>query len=169
MRSIGQLFGKVARRALAGHGGVVLPELLRVWPDLFPDLREIARPLKVERRGKAPGALKLLVCPARGLEVQMRERQIISRVNAHFGHEVVARLRLVQAPFAREERGAAALQPDEHVLRPLLAGLEGGGHSPSLRASLERLARGIALDAAAPGRGKVGMDTEMNANDQRKA
>ena len=147
MKSIGQLFGKVAKKALAAHGGPVLPELLRVWPELFPDLAGIARPLKVERAGRQPGTLRLQVQPGQALMVQMCEQQIIARVNAHLGHAAIRAVRYVQAPWA-ERQARTPPAPDADVLQKLTARLK-QHHDPELRAALERLAQGIATDAAA--------------------
>jgi len=149
MKHIGKVFDKVARKALARHGGPLMAELARVWPDLCPEVAGFARPEAVKRAGNAPATLKLRVEPARALEVQMLSAVLLERINAHFGQPVVARMSLVQAPLtepapdAAEQRGNAHREPDEALLRELTARLE-SVRDAELRAALARMAEGIA-------------------------
>ncbi len=160
MRHIGKVFDKVARKALARHGGPVMAELARVWPALCPEIADFARPEALKRSGRQPATLKLRVEPGRALEVQMMQPVVMERINAHFGQPVVARISLVQAPLvaggtvgAGAEDDAEGVEPDAALLRELTARLD-NVQDAELRAVLERMAEGIARRMArARGRG----------------
>jgi len=156
-RHIGQLFDKVARKALMKHGGQLMAELARVWPELCPEVAGFTRPEAVKRSGPGPAVLKLRVEPARALEVQMLQPQLLARVNAHFGRQAFARIALIQAPVAADGAPAAPAeeeaQPDAVLLAELRKGLD-NVRDAGLRASLEKVAEGIARRAAARRHGK---------------
>ena len=91
--------------------------------------------------------LVLRVDLGRGIDIQYKARQLIERINAHFGYRAVAEIRIIQAPVE------GALPPTEvaspaRVLRkafnrgetaPLLAAIPDDG----LRAALERMQAGL--------------------------
>jgi hypothetical protein len=88
-----------------------------------------------------PGAtLILAVDPARALDVQYQRREILDRINRHFGYRAIAELRIEQRHFqdpatnARVERIATPSPP-----APITTIADEG-----LRAALERLAEGLA-------------------------
>ena len=157
VRRIGQLFDKVAGKAFSRHGGPLMLELARVWEALFPEMAAFARPEAVRRTGPGPATLTLRVAPARALEVQMMLPQLIERINTHFGAPVIGRVKLVQAPLetagqaVKENRRNELPPPDEALLAVLRRGLE-NVHDEELRATLARMAEGIARKAAAAGR-----------------
>lgn len=150
MKHIGGLFDKVARKALAKHGGQVMAELARVWPELCPELAGFARPEAIKRTGPGPATLKLRVQPARALEAQMMADVLTERINTHFGQRVIARVTLVQAPLpapASARVSTPQTEPDEALLAELRKGLN-NVQDEKLRAALARMAEGIARKAA---------------------
>lgn len=155
MKRIGQLFDHVAGNALARHGRQQAM-LLAHWPEIAGELAAVARPEKLERprgRGSAVGlVLKLRVQPGRALEVQHMAPQLMERINAFFGHRLVARLSFVQAPLSSGARKGAGRAGDHAPARPrpdparlasLLAKTERIS-DPALAESLKRLAAGVA-------------------------
>jgi hypothetical protein len=97
-----------------------------------------------EDAGGRPGAtLQLRVEGARAIEVQMRARQIIDRINAYFGYRAVAEIRIVQGPVVRAgqtppKRPAAPAGPSS----PEVARVE----DTALRDALARLEASIAAE-----------------------
>ncbi len=95
--------------------------------------------------------LVLRVDLGRGIDVQYKARQIIERINAHFGYRAVAEIRIIQAPVdgalegavpARDERAPPRVQRrpfDRSATAPLLAAIPDEG----LRAALERMQAGL--------------------------
>jgi hypothetical protein len=128
--------------AIVGHdlAAYAQPERLR-WP-------RAADP-HAEASGHRTGAtLHLRVEGARALDVQYRSRQIIERINAHFGYRAVAGLRLVQAPLAGlpAPRPEAAARPRAMPARPSreVAGIP----DERLRSALERLQASVSGEAS---------------------
>src|SRR5262245_39734929 len=105
-----------------------------VWPRHRDDEGET-----VQHRGRREeGAVLILrVDGPRAIEVQHRSRQILERVNGHFGYRAVAEMRILQAPVARKP-AAAPSAPEAVEPGALLpsADIEDGG----LRKALQRLA-----------------------------
>ena len=94
-----------------------------------------------ERQG---ATLVLRVDLGRSIDIQYRARQIIERINAHFGYRAVAEIRIIQAPVE------GALPPETPAPRPghefnraetspLVAAIADDG----LRAALERMQAGL--------------------------
>ena len=80
---------------------------------------------------------------ARALDIQYQSRQILERVNAHFGYAAVTELRLVQAPLPAPCRGPGrACAQRQPAPVPEVAGIADAG----LREALRRL--GAHLHAA---------------------
>lgn len=89
--------------------------------------------------------LVLRVDLGRGIDVQYRARQIIERINAHFGYRAVAELRIIQAPVEGALPPTPAAQPtrrafDRSETAPLVASIADDG----LRVALERMQAGLA-------------------------
>jgi hypothetical protein len=120
--------------------GVSAPERLK-----WPPRRELAagaaaREPERQRRG---ATLVLRVEGARALEIHYQSRQILERVNAHFGYAAVTELRLVQAPLpARAASPAPRAGNASPAPVPEVAGIADAG----LREALRRL--GAHLHAA---------------------
>jgi hypothetical protein len=115
------------------------PDRLR-WPRGGHDTNGEAGP---ERQS---ATLVLRVDLGRGIDVQYRARQIIERINAHFGYRAVAEIRIIQAPVdgALPPPPPAAVRParkafDRAETAPLVAATADDG----LRAALEKMQAGL--------------------------
>ena len=91
--------------------------------------------------------LVLRVDLGRGIDIQYKARQLIERINAHFGYRAVAEIRIIQAPVEGALPAPEVASPAK-VLRkafnrgetaPLLAAIPDEG----LRAALERMQAGL--------------------------
>lgn len=91
--------------------------------------------------------LVLRVDLGRGIDIQYKARQLIERINAHFGYRAVAEIRIIQAPVEGALPPVEVASPAK-VLRkafnrgetaPLLAAIPDDG----LRAALERMQAGL--------------------------
>ena len=113
------------------------PDRLK-WPRVSDDAGDEGGP---DRRC---ATLVLRVDLGRGIDVQYRARQIIERINAHFGYRAVAELRIIQAPVEGALPPAPAAQParrafDRSETAPLVEAIADDG----LRAALERMQAGL--------------------------
>jgi hypothetical protein len=104
-----------------------------VWPRHRDDDGETVRH---QGRREEGAVLILRVDGPRAIEVQHRSRQILERVNGHFGYRAVAEMRILQAPVARKPAPRPVPQPIEPGALPPSAAIEDGG----LREALKRLA-----------------------------
>jgi hypothetical protein len=105
-----------------------------VWPRHRDDDGETVRH---QGRREEGAVLILRVDGPRAIEVQHRSRQILERVNGHFGYRAVAEMRILQAPVARKPAPApSAPEAIEPGALPPSAAIEDGG----LRDALRRLA-----------------------------
>ncbi len=117
MRAVGASLPAATKGAVARRG-FAEARLLLDWPSIVGET--MARHTLPERlarpRGEGGGVLHVRVAGAFALELQHLEPVVIERINAHFGHAAVARLKMTQglpAPPVRPRRrpkplGAAA-------------------------------------------------------------
>ena len=95
--------------------GFTVAEVVTQWPNILGQtLAEVTHPVKLTYpvgRGDG-GTLLLMVVPGFGLAVESNHPLIIERINTHFGHPCVSRLKLLQGPLPVIER------PQNHVLDP---------------------------------------------------
>lgn len=92
--------------------------------------------------GFSPGVLTVACEGARALFFMHAQDQVIQRINAFFGFPAVGGIRIVQKPVAnapRASKPAPLTQERSDRLRAMLAEVD----DPKLRASLERLGRGV--------------------------
>jgi hypothetical protein len=125
---------------LADWPAIVGPELARftmpdrvVWPRHRDDDGESVRH---QGRREDGAVLILRVDGPRAIEVQHRSRQILERVNGHFGYRAVAEMRILQAPVARKPAAPPPREPIKPGPLPASAAIADGG----LREALKRLA-----------------------------
>ncbi len=87
-------------RELLGKKGIMQLEILSHWQDIVSvDLAAYSFPEKIEFRQSAKnGGIAHLVVPsgAFALELQHREKQIISKINTYFGYNAVSGIRIRQ-------------------------------------------------------------------------
>lgn len=100
-----------------------------------------------ERQG---ATLILRVDLGRGIDIQYKARQLIERINAHFGYRAVAEIRIIQAPVegalppaAQSPRQRLGKAFNKVETAPLLASIADDG----LRAALERMQAGLSRSA----------------------
>ena len=100
---------------------------------------------------KSGGTLLLHVAASAALDLQFSERQVVERINAHYGYAAVARLRIVQSPPARpmpRKRRAAPPAPDAVELDRIHERTD-RIDDPALAAALERLGCSVLVEAGA--------------------
>jgi hypothetical protein len=76
------------------------PERLK-WPRIA---EEAGAEGTVPQKSRAGATLLLRVDDARALDVQYKSKQLIERINAYFGYNAVAEIRIVQGPIERSTR-----------------------------------------------------------------
>jgi hypothetical protein len=156
-KAVGSMLPSLTRKAFERFG-FSTAALLMDWPRIVgADLARCTAPDRLkwprvsekadddggpERRG---ATLVLRVDLGRGIDVQYRARQIIERINTHFGYRAIAELRIIQAPVEGALPPAPAAQPmrrafDRSETAPMVAAIADDG----LRAALERMQAGLA-------------------------
>ena len=114
--------------------GYTAPERLK-WPrgvGIGDDIEHGAE-------GRPGATLIVRVDPARALDVQYKGRQMIERINGHFGYRAVAELRILQAPLPERAGVAAPRTPPPPCAAPELAGIT----DERLRTALANLKSGL--------------------------
>ena len=140
----------VTGRALRRYG-FQTNELALRWSEIVgQQVSRMAAPERLGRaRGKQGAVLDLRVRSASALEIQHLAPMIVERINAYYGHTVVASLRLRQGPLPMPPAPRPAPPPpDPAVERALADGVAGVGHD-RLRAALLSLGRSAARKSAA--------------------
>lgn len=151
-----------ARVRKAGEGrGFAVSRVLTHWAEVVgPDLAGLARPVRIGYGKDGMGATLTLLCSgATAPLVQMQADTIRERVNACYGYNAIARVRITQsapegladmpglaepaAPFAAAPvttgPGQTAPAADSRKAQNIASGVA----SPELRAALETLARNV--------------------------
>lgn len=155
-RSLTAIVQPVARTAL-GRKRTVLGSLIAAWPGVVgEDIARLAVPDKVSLAGpgRGEGVLVLRVAAADAPTIEYAIPYLCERINAHYGHQAVTRIKLVQrgmpgwpplrAGMAAAETATAELEPD---LKDALAGIE----DADLRRSLAALGEAILRREGRPG------------------
>ena len=146
------LLQKRIRQASEGRGFAVT-RLLTHWEEVVgEDIARIARPVDVKYGRQGLGAtLTILTTGAQATLLEMQKEKLREKVNAVYGYNAIARLRITQtAPvgFAegqavfRPAPKAAPAAPDPQVFRAA-AQVAGDVQDGGLRDALEVLARNV--------------------------
>ena len=161
-KAVGQLVPSLTKKAFERYG-FPAAALLTDWKAIVgPDFARWTAPEKLkwpkatnedgeagsQRRSggshapRASGAtLVLRVDGPRSIEVQMRGRQLIERINSYFGFRAVTELRIVQAPLTAR----AEAEPRRLPLKPTAPPVDVSTvKDEGLRAALERMSLGVA-------------------------
>jgi hypothetical protein len=130
-------WAQIVGRELATY---TAPDRLK-WPRGAGQTTSDEAPEGPERQG---ATLVLRVDLGRGIDIQYKSRQIIERINAHFGYRAVAEIRIIQAPVEGALPPAPAPRPVRRAFNrsetaPLVAAVADEG----LRAALERMQAGL--------------------------
>ncbi|SLN60394.1 hypothetical protein ROJ8625_03064 [Roseivivax jejudonensis] len=132
--------------------GFAQARLLTHWAEIAgPRLAALSRPVEISYgRGGLGACLTLLTTGANAPLLEMEKERLRERVNAVYGYNAIARIRITQtaatgfadgqADFAHRPRAPAA-PPDDPAARAAAAETAEGISDGSLRAALERLAR----------------------------
>lgn len=110
------------------------PERLK-WPRIADEAEAEGT---VPQKNRAGATLLLRVDDARALDVQYKSKQLIERINAYFGYNAVAEIRIIQGPIERSTR-IVKRQPVSVASTRDVAGV---AHEP-LRDALARLGASV--------------------------
>lgn len=146
------LLQKRIRQASEGRGFAVT-RLLTHWEEVVgEDIARIARPVDVKYGRQGLGAtLTILTTGAQATMLEMQKEKLREKVNAVYGYNAIARLRITQtAPVGFAEGQAVfrpaptprVVPPDPQVMQAA-AQVAGDVHDNSLRDALEVLARNV--------------------------
>ena len=134
--------------------GFAQSRVLTHWDEIAgPELAAVSRPVEVRfGRGGLGATLSLLTTGAHAPLLEMQKEQIRARVNAVYGYNAIARIRITQtaatgfaegqADFTHRPRAAAPLAPDPGVTARAQRTTQTVGDD-GLRAALERLATNV--------------------------
>lgn len=120
-KAVGSFVPRLTRKVFEKFG-FSAAALITDWPEIAgPEIAAWCQPERLkwprapegdraESSSRRPSATLLLrVDPARALDIQYRERQILERINSYFGYRAVGELRVVQAPLEPRETPRQAL------------------------------------------------------------
>ncbi len=157
-KAVGSLVPSLTRKAFERFG-FSTATLLTDWAQIVG--RDLARYTSPDRLkwprsgnnvdshdgGEGPGrqgaTLVLRVDLGRGIDIQYKARQIIERINAHFGYRAVAEIRIIQAPVEGALPPAPITKPRRAFDRASTAPLVAAVADEGLRAALERMQAGL--------------------------
>ena len=148
-----------ASKLVAGHikgpatkRGFAEMKILARWPDVAgPEIAEMASPVSLKYGGSQGlgGTLVLLTTGAQAPLLQMREEEIIARVNACYGYRAVSRIHITQtaptgfaegqAPFAGQKSKTADRVPNRRAMASAQGEIDQVA-DPRLKTALGRLA-----------------------------
>jgi hypothetical protein len=134
--------------------GFAVTRLLTHWPEIVgEDVARVARPVEVSYGRQGMGAtLSVLTTGAQAPMLEMQKERLREKVNAVYGYNAIARIRLTQtaptgfaegqADFNYAPKSRQIPAPDPVVTRSAAAVAEGVGDE-KLRAAIETLARNV--------------------------
>ena len=149
----GSLLTDRIRRASESRG-FAQSRLLTQWPEIAgPDVAAIAHPVEVSYgRGGMGATLTLLTTGANAPMLEMQKEQLREKVNAVYGYNAIARVRITQTAatgfaegrmaFRHRGEGEAAAAPDP-ALRQQAAATAAPVSDDGLRDALARLGENI--------------------------
>ncbi len=153
--------GRLVERQIRAAGetrGFAVSRVLTHWGDIVgADLAALMHPVDVRygREGGFGATLTVLCAGARAPLAEMRKEEVRARVNAAYGYNAIARVRVTQTAahgFAEAQTAFGAVAPDK-TPSPQLIGQASQTAAPigdaGLRAALETLALNI-LSRAEP-------------------
>ncbi|WP_233495410.1 DUF721 domain-containing protein [Rhodosalinus halophilus] len=147
------------RKAAEGRGFAVT-RVLTHWDEIAgAEIARLARPVKVSHSGPGFGAtLTLLTTGANAPLVEMQKERLRDRINAAYGYNAVARLKITQTSATGFAEAQAAFAPPEAAPEPRpdparcarAAELAAPVQDDHLRAALEDLGRAVLSRASGP-------------------
>jgi len=157
MKAIGKHFSKVAEKAYARHGPA-WAGLLSNWQTIAGSpLSDICAPEKIswpgQQRGQAEtrskhqkigGTLVIKVAFGRALEIQHITPQIIDRINAYYGYQAIAQVKIIQGKIEKSETSQkTSLPPLDQATNSQLNARMAKIGDDSLKDALRNLAKGV--------------------------
>jgi hypothetical protein len=148
MRAVGASLPTVTKGAMAKRG-FAEARLLLDWRSIVGDtMARFTIPERLARgRGDSGGVLHVRVAGAFAPQLQHLEPTVIERINSHFGHPAVIRLKLTQglpaAPVSRKRRPAPLGAAGEARLAETVERIG----DTRLKDALARLGRAILADS----------------------
>ncbi|MCD1626668.1 MAG: DUF721 domain-containing protein [Paracoccaceae bacterium] len=134
--------------------GFAVTRLLTHWPEIVgEDVARVARPVEVSYGRQGMGAtLSVLTTGSQAPMLEMQKERLREKVNAVYGYNAIARIRITQtapngfaegqADFSYAPKSRLTSAPDPVVTRSAAAVAEGVGDE-KLRAAIESLARNV--------------------------
>ncbi len=157
MKAIGKHFPKVAEQAYARHGAA-WAGLLSNWQTITgSSLSDICTPEKIswpgQQRGQAEtrskhqkigGTLVIKVSFGRALEIQHVTPQIIDRINAYYGYQAIAQVKIIQGKIEKPKISRKPVLPplDQTTTSKLNSQMTKIGDD-DLKGALRNLAKGV--------------------------
>src|SRR3954469_6858424 len=144
LRAVGAALPQVTKTALARRG-FAAARLIADWEHIVgPVLASASIPERLLRdRPGAEPTLLVKVAPGAALELQHLEPLVVERINSHFGFRAVARLKLKQAPVARQIVSQKRPAPLDPAVEQALAERVTGVTDPTLQSALLALGRAV--------------------------
>lgn len=131
VKSVGAFVPKLTEKAFSKYGFSAVA-LISEWPRIIgpalaahtsPERLKWPRPigkyteLEDGCEGRPGATLTLRVDPAKALDVQYGQAQVIERINGYFGYRAVEKIRIIQAPIQHSKPGSMSLTtPTIHAL-----------------------------------------------------
>ncbi len=153
LQSIEHLLQPFARKIL-GKKAFVEADILLNWKEIVgEEIAAFCQPLKIDfKKGeRTEGILRVAAASgAFALELQLKSRFLLNKVNTFFGYEAVKELKIVQNPAVVKNSKQTihnlekklVTEEEETYIRKLSEGLK----NPELERILQKLGRAIAAD-----------------------
>lgn len=124
LQSFARMLMPLAKKIL-GAKGFVETDVVTQWTEIAgEELASFSRPLRIDfkKNEKNNGILWVeTMSGAYALELQHREKFILSKVNSYFGYAAVNRLKILQNPDVSFDGGAVCPQECERVQKTLVS------------------------------------------------
>ncbi|MEL7125445.1 MAG: DciA family protein [Pseudomonadota bacterium] len=149
-RTANLLTGQI--RTASAAKGFAQSRLLTQWPEVAgPDVAAISRPVEVSYgRGGMGATLTLLTTGAQAPMLEMQKEQLRDRVNAVYGYNAIARIRITQTAATGFAEGQVAFDRPKQTEPeapptpvPAATDMAARVEDGDLRAALERLGTNI--------------------------
>lgn len=157
-KPLGDLTSKVLAPVIARRAGMT-QDLLAAWPELCGTRHAaITRPDRIAWPRRAtdddpfePGTLIVACDGAASVLFQHETGEIMARINQFFGFAAISKIRIVQRPVAKLASGKKNLRPAplDEASQKRLDEVVSAVEDDRLKASLEKLGRGVLAKAAA--------------------
>ncbi len=140
-------------RSAGESRGFAVSRVLTHWAEIVgADLASLARPVDVKygREGGLGATLTVLTTGAQAPIMEMRKEELRGRVNAAYGYNAIARVRVTQTAATGFAEGQVAFDAKPKAAAPLSPELTAKAHESAapigdanLRAALETLAKNV--------------------------